>query len=67
MGCLLVISYTKHVEEDETKSEKKLKPGELPLKPSITPALGVGGFILIVLGAVLALIGIRNQRYRPFF
>lgn len=60
----LAIPYTKHVEESETTSENKLKPGELPLKPHITPALGVGGFILIALGAILALIGIRNLRYR---
>lgn len=35
--------------------------GGLPIKPEITPALGVGGFILLVLGAALALIGIRKQ------
>lgn len=39
------------------------KADELPLKPSLTPAMGVGGFILIALGAVLALIGSRNLRY----
>ena len=63
----LAISHTKHV-EDETMPENKLSPGELPLKPHITPALGVGGFILIALGATLALIGIRKLRYRkpPF-
>ncbi|KAL4940720.1 hypothetical protein BDV06DRAFT_15884 [Aspergillus oleicola] len=43
--------------EDEGNSTA---PGELPLKPSITPALGVGGFILLATGAVLALIGVRN-------
>ncbi|KAJ5134402.1 hypothetical protein N7526_005767 [Penicillium atrosanguineum] len=35
--------------------------GGLPIKPEVTPALGVGGFILLVLGAALALIGIRKQ------
>lgn len=48
--------------QDGTKNESS-KPGELPLKPSLTPAMGVGGFILIALGAVLALIGSRNLRY----
>ncbi|KAL4948429.1 hypothetical protein BDW69DRAFT_92618 [Aspergillus filifer] len=43
--------------EDEGNSTA---PGELPLKPSVTPALGVGGFILLATGAVLALIGVRN-------
>lgn len=62
----LAISYTntKHAKENGTTSENKLSPGELPLKPHITPALGVGGFILIALGAILALIGIRKLRYR---
>lgn len=37
--------------------------GGLPIQPEITPALGVGGFILLVLGGALALIGIRKQWY----
>ncbi|KAL4933145.1 uncharacterized protein BDV17DRAFT_252996 [Aspergillus undulatus] len=43
--------------EDEGNSTA---PGELPLKPAVTPALGVGGFILLATGSVLALIGVRN-------
>jgi hypothetical protein len=35
-------------------------PGTLPIQPKVTPALGVGGFILLITGAVLALIGVRN-------
>ena len=34
--------------------------GALPIKPQVTPALGVSGIILIGLGFVLAFIGIRN-------
>lgn len=57
---LIPVSYEDH------KSTGSPKPGELPLKPSITPAMGVGGFILIIIGAILALIGIRNLWYRAF-
>lgn len=37
--------------------------GDLPIQPELTPALGVGGFILLVLGGTLAFIGIRKQWY----
>lgn len=37
--------------------------GGLPIQPELTPALGVGGFILLFLGGALALIGIRKQWY----
>lgn len=40
--------------------------GGLPIKPTITPAWGVGGFILIALGAVLTFIGVRKQWYSIF-
>lgn len=33
----------------------------LPIQPKITPALGVAGVILIVLGLCYSLIGIKNQ------
>ncbi|KAL4806124.1 hypothetical protein BDV18DRAFT_160192 [Aspergillus unguis] len=45
---------------NEEDASNATTSGELPLKPSITPALGVGGFILLVTGGVLALIGVRN-------
>ncbi|TPR01151.1 Siderophore iron transporter mirB domain protein [Aspergillus niger] len=41
-------------------------PDALPIQPTVTPALGIGGFILIVAGAVLAVIGIRNLRVQVF-
>ncbi|PYH93185.1 hypothetical protein BO71DRAFT_355842 [Aspergillus ellipticus CBS 707.79] len=41
-------------------------PDALPIQPTVTPALGIGGFILVVMGAVLALIGIRNLRVQVF-
>ncbi|RHZ74233.1 hypothetical protein CDV55_106592 [Aspergillus turcosus] len=41
-------------------------PGALPLEPQVTPAFGVGGFILIATGAILALIGIRNSWIQVF-
>ncbi|KAJ5794849.1 hypothetical protein N7457_001448 [Penicillium paradoxum] len=40
--------------------------GGLPIEPKITPAWGVGGFLLIVLGAVLAFIGVRKQWVQIF-
>ncbi|KAK6813867.1 hypothetical protein RU639_010602 [Aspergillus parasiticus] len=43
-----------------------IAPGALPLQPTITPALGIGGFLLIVAGAVLAIIGIRNLWIQVF-
>ncbi|KAJ5573864.1 uncharacterized protein N7459_008291 [Penicillium hispanicum] len=46
-----------------TSSQNSTKPrytGGLPVQPTLTPALGVGGFILLVSGATLAFIGIRQ-------
>ncbi|KNG89085.1 hypothetical protein ANOM_003431 [Aspergillus nomiae NRRL 13137] len=43
-----------------------IAPGALPLQPTITPALGVGGFLLLVAGAALAIIGIRNLWIQVF-
>lgn len=43
---------------NETKSTFS---GSLPIEPELTPALGVGGFILLVLGGALAFIGVRKQ------
>jgi cobalamin biosynthesis Mg chelatase CobN len=37
--------------------------GGLPIQPKITPAFGVGGFILMALGAILSFIGVRKQWY----
>ncbi|KAJ5099550.1 hypothetical protein N7532_006551 [Penicillium argentinense] len=42
-------------------SNKSTYTGGLPIQPEISPALGVGGFILLVSGAALALIGIRKR------
>ncbi|KKK21980.1 hypothetical protein ARAM_006581 [Aspergillus rambellii] len=41
-------------------------PGALPLEPVVTPALGIGGFILIATGSILAVIGIRNLWVQVF-
>ncbi|RAL14205.1 uncharacterized protein BO97DRAFT_412548 [Aspergillus homomorphus CBS 101889] len=41
-------------------------PNALPLQPKVTPALGIGGFILLAAGAVLALIGIQNLWIQVF-
>lgn len=42
---------------------KPIYTGGLAIQPELTPALGVGGFVLLVLGGALALIGIRKQWY----
>ncbi|KAL2431937.1 hypothetical protein ABEF95_002954 [Exophiala dermatitidis] len=34
---------------------------ELPLKPEITPAFGIAGVLLIVLGSVYALVGVKSK------
>jgi hypothetical protein len=44
----------------EEGRQNATSPGTLPIQPKVTPALGVGGFILLMTGAVLALIGVRN-------
>lgn len=36
-------------------------PNDLPLSPRITPALGIAGVVLIILGVAQCLIGIKNQ------
>lgn len=40
---------------------KQKYTGGLPLQPQITPAWGVGGIILLLLGAAQAFIGIRKE------
>ncbi|KAJ5146019.1 uncharacterized protein N7515_000583 [Penicillium bovifimosum] len=47
-------------------SRRPTYSGGLPIKPTITPAWGVGGFILLALGAVLAFIGVRKQWVQIF-
>ncbi|KAL4817098.1 hypothetical protein BDW67DRAFT_36363 [Aspergillus spinulosporus] len=51
---------------DEDDVADSSVPGELPIQPAVTPALGVGGFILLVTGAILALIGVRNLWFQVF-
>ncbi|KAJ5381553.1 uncharacterized protein N7496_003981 [Penicillium cataractarum] len=46
---------------DSEDGTKQKYTGGLPLQPQITPAWGVGGIILLLLGAALAFIGIRKQ------
>lgn len=40
-----------------------LDANQLPIQPEITPALGVAGVILIVLGLAYTFVGIKNQWY----
>ncbi|CEJ60310.1 hypothetical protein PMG11_08888 [Penicillium brasilianum] len=47
--------------DDSQDGAKQKYTGGLPLQPQITPAWGVGGIILLLLGAALAFIGIRKQ------
>ncbi|GKZ30124.1 hypothetical protein AbraIFM66950_007903 [Aspergillus brasiliensis] len=49
-----------------TIAKNSTSPDALPIQPTVTPALGIGGFILIVAGAILAVIGIRNLRVQVF-
>ncbi|OJJ48263.1 hypothetical protein ASPZODRAFT_1548389 [Penicilliopsis zonata CBS 506.65] len=43
-----------------TNKTTPANPDGLPIQPHITPALGVGGFLLMIIGAAYALIGIQN-------
>jgi hypothetical protein len=53
-------------QQQTANSSRPTYSGGLPIKPTITPAWGVGGFILIALGAVLTFIGVRKQWYSIF-
>lgn len=50
-------------QREAADSKRPTYSGGLPIEPKITPAFGVGGFILMALGAVLAFIGVRKQWY----
>ncbi|KAJ5443380.1 Golgin subfamily A member 7/ERF4 [Penicillium cf. griseofulvum] len=53
-------------QQEAADSTRPTYSGGLPIKPTITPAWGVGGFILIALGAVLTFIGVRKQWVQIF-
>ncbi|CAI7603158.1 unnamed protein product [Penicillium glandicola] len=53
-------------EDDGADSARPTYSGGLPITPVITPAWGVGGFILMALGAVLTFIGVRKQWVQIF-
>ncbi|RAH47619.1 uncharacterized protein BO95DRAFT_513016 [Aspergillus brunneoviolaceus CBS 621.78] len=57
-------SLNSSVTNDDNKAPTN--PNDLPLQPEVTPALGIGGFILLAAGAVLALIGIQNLWIQVF-
>ncbi|KAJ0426963.1 hypothetical protein BJY00DRAFT_4053 [Aspergillus carlsbadensis] len=61
----LLNTSTNDIEEEEGR-QNATSPGTLPIQPKVTPALGVGGFILLITGAVLALIGVRNLWVQVF-
>ncbi|KAJ9392002.1 hypothetical protein DTO063F5_761 [Paecilomyces variotii] len=44
----------------------KQDPNVLPLQPKITPAVGIAGVVLIVLGGIYALIGVKKRRLHIF-
>ncbi|KAJ6022064.1 hypothetical protein N7540_007568 [Penicillium herquei] len=52
--------------QSSSNSTKMTYSGGLPIQPKITPALGVGGFILLAAGAALAFVGIRKPRIYIF-
>ncbi|KAJ5576011.1 hypothetical protein N7535_002937 [Penicillium sp. DV-2018c] len=53
-------------QDQAADSTRPTYSGGLPIKPIITPAWGVGGFILLAVGAVLAFIGVRKQWVQIF-
>ncbi|KAH8203439.1 hypothetical protein TruAng_002423 [Truncatella angustata] len=48
-------------------SNSTIEAGELPIQPRITPGWGVAGAILLITGAIHALIGIKNTWLHTFF
>lgn len=52
-------------DKDPKNDTKPKYSGGLPIQPEITPAWGVGGIILLLLGATLAFIGVRKKWYMP--
>jgi hypothetical protein len=50
-------------QQQAADSTRPTYSGGLPIQPNITPAFGVGGVILVALGALLAFIGVRKQWY----
>ncbi|CAG8422083.1 unnamed protein product [Penicillium salamii] len=57
---------TSSSQSDGSDSSRPTYTSGLPITPKITPAFGVGGFILMALGAVLAFIGVRKQWVQIF-
>ncbi|KAJ5992663.1 Golgin subfamily A member 7/ERF4 [Penicillium sp. IBT 35674x] len=53
-------------DQSSTNSTEQTYTGGLPIRPSITPALGVGGFILLAAGGVLTFVGVRKPRVSIF-
>ncbi|OQE40292.1 hypothetical protein PENCOP_c006G02597 [Penicillium coprophilum] len=53
-------------QQDAVDSTRPTYSGGLPIKSTITPAWGVGGFILMAFGAVLTFIGVRQQWVQIF-
>ncbi|KAI9784956.1 MAG: hypothetical protein M1839_001152 [Geoglossum umbratile] len=49
-----------------TNGTLPIDPNVLPIQPSITPGLAVAGVILLILGGVYTLIGIKNKRLHIF-
>lgn len=47
-------------------ASEETKEDELPWEPTITPALGIAGVFLIVLGSIYALIGVKSRWVQIF-
>ncbi|KAJ5785962.1 Golgin subfamily A member 7/ERF4 [Penicillium pulvis] len=62
----LVSSSGSSDDQSSTNSTEQTYTGGLPIRPSITPALGVGGFILLAAGGVLSFVGVRKPRISIF-
>ncbi|KAJ9617998.1 hypothetical protein H2204_013228 [Knufia peltigerae] len=51
---------------NSTASSKTKANDDLPLRPRITPAFGIAGVFLIVLGGIYALIGVKSRSIQIF-
>ncbi|EPE08640.1 hypothetical protein F503_04227 [Ophiostoma piceae UAMH 11346] len=52
---------------NSTLFNSTIPAGQLPLQPTVTPAYGVGGIILLATGVVYALVGVRKRWLQTFF
>ncbi|GAD97395.1 conserved hypothetical protein [Paecilomyces variotii No. 5] len=62
----IAANATAPTSSSDTVDGPRQDPNVLPFRPKITPAVGIAGVILIILGGIYALIGVKNRRLHIF-